>query len=69
MLETGDPLLATTVAGEWAFWETGNVDLLAITMSAPRMFRTVAFGGLAILLAGLFAAWRSRRASSRPGSA
>ncbi len=69
MLETGDPLLATTVAGEWAFWETGNVDLLTITMSAPRMFRTVAFGSLAIVLAGLLAAWRSRRASSRPGPA
>ncbi len=58
MLETGNPLLATEIAGEWVFWETGNVDLLTFTMSAPRMFRTVAYGGLAIILGGLLAGWR-----------
>ncbi|HXV65377.1 MAG TPA: hypothetical protein VEK15_32075, partial [Vicinamibacteria bacterium] len=63
MLETGNPLLATEIAGEWVFWETGNVDFLTLTISAPRMFRTVAYGGLVILLAGLLAAWRLRRAA------
>ncbi len=65
MLETGNPLLATEIAGEWVFWETGNVDLLTLTMSAPGMFRTAAYGGLVILLAGLIAAWRHRRAAGR----
>ncbi len=26
VLETGNPLLATELAGEWVFWETGNID-------------------------------------------
>jgi CubicO group peptidase (beta-lactamase class C family) len=70
MLETGNPLLATEIAGEWVFWETGNVDLLTLTMSAPGMFRTVAWGSLVIVLAGLLAAWRLRRAASLdPGRA
>lgn len=65
MLETGNPLLATEVAGEWVFWETGNVDILTVTMSAPGMFRWVGYGALAILLAGLFFAWRMRRLDVR----
>jgi CubicO group peptidase (beta-lactamase class C family) len=66
VLETGNPLLATTVAGEWVFWETGNVDLLTLTAGAPQMFRTVAYGTLAIALAALLAAWRLRRHRVRP---
>jgi CubicO group peptidase (beta-lactamase class C family) len=62
LLETGNPLLATKIAGEWVFWETGNVDLLTLAMSAPRMFRIVGCGAVVILLAGLIAAWRMRRA-------
>jgi CubicO group peptidase (beta-lactamase class C family) len=68
MLETGNPLLATEIAGEWVFWETGNVDLLTFTMSAPRMFRTVTYGALVILLAGFLATWRLRRAERSRGT-
>jgi hypothetical protein len=63
VLETGNPLLAATVAGEWLFWETGNVDVLTAMIGAPRMLRTVAYGALAILLAGTVAFLRSLRAS------
>jgi len=63
MLETGNPLLASEIAGEWVFWETGNVDLLTLMMSAPKMFRTVAYGSVPIILASLLAAWRLRRAA------
>ncbi len=28
ILETGTPLLATEIAGEWVFWKTGKVDFL-----------------------------------------
>jgi hypothetical protein len=62
MLETGNPLLATRVAGEWVFWETGNVDLLSFMMAAPGMFRTAAFGGIAILIGALLAFWYLGRA-------
>ncbi len=65
MLETGNPLLATRIAGEWVFWETGNLDILTILMGAEPMLRTVAFGCLLIILAALMVAWRLRRASLR----
>jgi CubicO group peptidase (beta-lactamase class C family) len=53
ILETGEPLLATRLAGEWVFWETGNVDFLAFTIAMPRMLRQIGFGSLAIILAML----------------
>ena len=65
MLETGNPLLATRTAGEWVFWETGNIDILTIAMGAEKMLNTVAFGCLLIILAALLVAWRLRRASLR----
>ena len=34
VLETGNRLLATTMAGEWLFWRTGNVDFLTLTIEA-----------------------------------
>jgi hypothetical protein len=65
ILETGEPLLATRLAGEWVFWETGNVDFLAFTIAMPRMLRQIGFGSLAIILAMLVLslALRHRRRS------
>ena len=34
VLETGNLLLATTLAGEWVFWQTGTLDFLMVTMVA-----------------------------------
>jgi hypothetical protein len=67
VLETGNSLLATEVAGEWVFWETGNIDLLMFQIAAPGMLRTMVFGAIGILVASLVAVWRLRRAGA-PGS-
>ncbi len=61
ILETGKPLLATRLAGEWVFWETGNVDLLAFLMAMPGMFRLMGVGSLVIVLAVPTLAWSIRR--------
>jgi CubicO group peptidase (beta-lactamase class C family) len=61
ILETGTPLLATQLAGEWVFWETGNVDFLAFTMAVPGMLRTTGLGAGVILLAVPGIAWGIRR--------
>jgi len=61
VLETGDPLLATEVAGRWVFWKTGNVDFLTVTAELDRTLSILAIGGLVIVAAGVVAAWRFRR--------
>lgn len=60
ILETGQPFLATRLAGEWVFWETGNVDFLAFTMAIPGMLRQIGLGGLVIVLAAPAIAWSIR---------
>ncbi len=62
ILETGNRLLATRLAGEWVFWETGNLDFLTVTMEAERMFTVIASGWVVILVGALVVAWRGRRA-------
>ena len=65
VLETGNRLLATTMAGEWLFWRTGNVDFLTLTIEAGSLLRVLAAGWIAILLAASIVGWRSRRAAAR----
>jgi CubicO group peptidase (beta-lactamase class C family) len=68
ILETGKPLLATQLAGEWVFWETGNVDFLAFTIAMPALLRLIGLGSLVIVLAVPTTSWlmirRQRRARS-----
>jgi len=61
ILETGQPLLATQLAGEWVFWETSNVDFLAFTIAIPGMLRLIGLGSLVIVLAVPTIAWSIRR--------
>ena len=61
VLETGDPLLATRIAGEWVFWHARNVDNLTVIMEARRTLTTLGAGSLAILVAAGFVGWRFRR--------
>ena len=61
ILETGQPLLATRLAGEWVFWETGNVDFLAFKIAIPGMLRLIGLGSLVIVLAVPTIAWSIRR--------
>lgn len=65
ILETGKPLLATQLAGEWVFWETGNLDFLAFTIGMPDMLRLIGLGSLVIVLAVPIIAWVIRRKRSR----
>lgn len=73
VLETGNPLLATTMAGEWLFWRTGNVDFLTLTIEMRGLLEVLASGWVAILLAAAVLGWRTRpaaaRSSSRPAAA
>lgn len=61
ILENGKPLLATRLASEWVFWETGNVDFLAFTIAIPGMLRLIGFGSLVIVLVVPTIAWWIRR--------
>jgi hypothetical protein len=60
VLETGNRLLATTLAGEWLFWRTGNVDFLMLTIEAGNMLKVLGAGWIAIILMGLIIGSRSR---------
>lgn len=61
ILETGNKLLATTLAGEWVFWRTGNVDFLMLTIGAGKTLKVLALGWLVTILAGPMIAWRLGR--------
>jgi CubicO group peptidase (beta-lactamase class C family) len=64
VLASGNSGLATTIAGEWTFWKSGVLDVLAFTQVAPTMVAVVAAGWLVIVLGALFVAWH--RGRSRP---
>jgi len=65
VLETGSPDLASTLASEWVFWETGNVDVLLLVQDLGRMLWTAAGGALAILLGALVLLARRRARAQR----
>jgi CubicO group peptidase (beta-lactamase class C family) len=50
IFETGKPLLATQLAGEWVFWETGNVDFIAFTIAIPGILYLLGLGSIVIIL-------------------
>lgn len=64
VLSTGNPLLATRIAGEWVFWKTGKVDSLTFASRLPTALAVFAAGTLAILLASSLLIWRHRRKST-----
>jgi CubicO group peptidase (beta-lactamase class C family) len=65
VLETGNAFLATKLAGEWVFWQTGNLDLFEVTAALPRALLILAVGCLLILVAAVLAAWRWRSRAAR----
>ena len=65
ILETGNRLLATNLASEWTFWETGHVDFLTIAIESGVLLKTLAAGWTVIVLAALYAGFRSRREKAR----
>jgi CubicO group peptidase (beta-lactamase class C family) len=62
VLQSGNQLLATTVAGEWVFWQTGTIDFLMFTLVAKKMIAIILIGWGVIILAALFVGWRRSRA-------
>lgn len=71
VLQTGNPLLATTVAGEWVFWQTGTIDFLMFALVAKKMIAIIVIGWVVIILTALFFGWqrsRARRLSATPPS-
>ncbi|WP_340644959.1 serine hydrolase domain-containing protein [Phenylobacterium sp.] len=60
VLETGDDLLATRLAGEWVFWRTGNVDNLTVLMEVKQTLVVLAVGLAVILLGAGMVGWRLR---------
>lgn len=60
ILETGNKLMATTLASEWVFWHTGRIDFLTFTLEADALLRLLGIGWAVIVAAGLFLGLRSR---------
>lgn len=66
ILETGNTLLATQVAGEWVFWSTGFVDSFMVLLELRATLIQVALGaGVAFLLVFLLV-WRLTRRRTAP---
>lgn len=51
VLETGHPDLATTLASEWVFWKTGQVDTLLFLMLMDEMMLITGLGWIMIIIA------------------
>jgi CubicO group peptidase (beta-lactamase class C family) len=65
VLETGNELLATELASEWVFWNTGNVDFLTVASEMDGTLRLLAIAGSVTFLLTLLLAWRMTRGLSR----
>jgi CubicO group peptidase (beta-lactamase class C family) len=61
VLESGNRLLATEIAGEWVFWRTGNVDLLTVLAEFGTTLKVAAAGALVIVILATVNGWRMRR--------
>jgi CubicO group peptidase (beta-lactamase class C family) len=61
ILQTGNQLLATRVAGEWVFWQTGTIDFVMFTLVAKQMITIAFMGWGVIILTALFVGWRRSR--------
>jgi hypothetical protein len=55
------PLLATTIAGEWVFWQNGAIDFLMFTLASKQMAVVILAGWILIVLAAVILVWRKRR--------
>jgi len=61
ILQTGNRALATDLASEWTFWETGKLDLMLVRASVNSIKTNVLTGWLVIFSVSLMVAWRMRR--------
>ncbi len=58
VFETGSELLATQIASEWVFWNTGKVDNLLFVMELGDTLARMLIGVGAILILGIILLWR-----------
>ena len=63
VLSTGNPILATDLAGEWVFWKTGNVDTLTFASRLPTALGVFVGGSLLIVTGAALSFWLRRRRS------
>lgn len=61
LLETGNELLATRTAGDWVFWNVGEVDFLSLTMELKAILRAAAIAAGVAFLTGFLLVWRPGR--------
>lgn len=62
ILETGNPNLATKIASDWVFLETGKTDTLLFTMLLGKMTKLIFAGILLIIVLGIgMGIWRKSR--------
>jgi len=62
VLENGAPLLATTIAGDWVFWNVGEVDFLTLAADSGAIARWTLMAAGGAFLLGLFGGlWVFRR--------
>lgn len=64
ILSTGNRGLATKIAGEWGFWQTGNVDITLLPRQA--LMKNMLLGWGIIFVASLVVVWRRRRLRRQP---
>lgn len=69
VLETGNARIATDIAGEWVFWNTGNVDLFMVLADTPSALSILFAGWITIFISafvfgGFVAVRRKRRRSA-----
>jgi CubicO group peptidase (beta-lactamase class C family) len=68
VLESGDPRLATRLAGEWVLWNTGHVGVMRFWIGLEAAQRTIPAGAVAIALVAAAIAWRGwKRSATRVG--
>ncbi len=62
ILETGNPMLATDLAGEWVWWKAGTADLFVFLSGLQNMIQAIIIGWGVIAFMSFFAArFLSRR--------
>ncbi|MBL4620112.1 MAG: beta-lactamase family protein [Marinicaulis sp.] len=65
ILETGNELMATKIAGDWVFWEVETIDLFTFGMIAGDMIKVILIGAAVIILFALILGWRMIRRRRR----
>lgn len=61
LLETGNRLLATKLAGEWVYWTSGKVDFLTVVMEARSTATRIAIWAGGFFLITFLVVWRLTR--------